>query len=100
MANTGLRQCTFSMQKDEFVFRKSYGIDDISFLAIAPDIGRESHSCFCQVPDRSGQVIRSRHIASYYGSLLPPPGTTALSWKAIFQTSAVCVLGLDPDRCQ
>jgi hypothetical protein len=66
MANAGLRQCTFFMQKDEFVFRKSYGIDYISFLAIAPDIGRESHSCFCQVRDRSGQVIRSRHIASYY----------------------------------
>src|SRR5437016_931353 len=33
---------------------------------MAPDVGRESHSCFRQVRDRSGQVSRCRHIASNY----------------------------------
>jgi hypothetical protein len=66
MANAGLRHGTLSMQKNEFVFSKSYGIDDISFLAIAPDVGRESQSCFCQLRDCSGLVIRCRHIASRY----------------------------------
>src|SRR5262245_29307481 len=61
MANAVSRECAFVVQQNQFVFCKTYGIDDVNRFAVTLGFAGKSHLFPYQLRDRVSQVVRCEH---------------------------------------